>query len=1026
MKKIQKLLSFVLLLYVCLSLTGCCGHSGGGHSINPSNATVVGQVAVNSDGSVSFAGEGISFNAVPGTFSDGTTIKFTKVEGGDLLSYLGMSGKAITLDSDVYGIEITPQQEILSNAATITLDLTGNYDSNKKYYFSVNREFPTLVTTENPSRSLSVRASTQKSFDLGFVTMFKYIALANLNNETLASDPTLNCDSSSKEVSNDKYTSNVTVITQISTKDDIDKVFDGSVDFRLAVRTDGSNLLALSHKDTPLASRKSQSSSAINYGFIDLTRAQAVQIDKNTFEYNAFFDSINKAYQNVPRRIILESVFTGTDNIPVSSQEYVLNFRASKRPYVLSSYPAKDDTITNIAQLNDFVVNFSEPMNTASVENAVTVETQNHVYSSSNNDYKLTFEWADSNRKLNIKGNFALGTATGTFKVKIAQSASSASSNAKIAKNQFATTAEDVEWSFNYNKKDFYVVMTTPKPSANDIDVVNAENARKGPDITFTFSKPYISNLSENSVRLLTQSGESLKINISGKGAFANTFTITPISVLNYNSLYTVEIASDVEDFDKKEKLGETYRASFITKEPFASGSGTENDPYLVTNQTELGNIGLDGYVNTGKYYKLANDIDYQVNNNLQIGNNGSWNPIGSEEKPFNGHFDGNNKTIKNLVVNRTSDLCVGLFGKIVNANIKDLTIKSASVSGKATVGILAGYSVYSVISNIKISGLSIGGSDEDVGGLVGAANFTEISNCTIDSDKDLNFGTTDYCGGISGILLANSTVRNCRVTLGNNVQMVGSDYFGGLVGYSANSKITGSEFSGNLNSSGHEVGGIVGRASDKSSIESCHSLNGATSGKSCVGGICGNLLSNSSVVKCYTTTNLNGSTDKVGGLVGKAEDSDISNSYTTEITVTGKADSDGGIVGYLNNSNVEYCYSRAKVTGMDSVGGIAGKKGEGSVAITGCAALNPTLTGSNKDNVNKIIGQGSDAVLTKCYSIKSMKFEFNGAYGNNYSHEASTLDGKEGNTVSEIFSYIALDPTVWVTNANAEYPVLK
>ena len=263
---------------------------------------------------------------------------------------------------------------------------------------------------------------------------------------------------------------------------------------------------------------------------------------------------------------------------------------------------------------------------------------------------------------------------------------------------------------------------------------------------------------------------------------------------------------------------------------------------------------------------------------------------------------------------------------------------------------------------------------------------------------------------------------------MSNNAQMIGSDYFGGLIGYSENSKIIGSVFSGNLNSSGHEVGGIAGRASNKSSIESCRSLAGEASGSASVGGICGYLLSNSSIEKCYTTINLNGTNHNVGGLVGYAEDSDISNSYTTEITVNGKGDSDGGIVGCLNNSNVEYCYSRAKVTGMDSVGGIAGKKGEGSVTISHCAALNSTLTGSNKDNVNKIIGQGNDTVLTNCYSLESLKFEYTGASGSNsnYIHVASPLDGKKANTLSDVFKNITLDPSIWATNTNDAYPVLK
>ena len=197
---LKSLFVFLLFINICITLSGCCGHSGGGNNLNPSNVTTLGQVTVPDDGSVAFAGEGISLNALPDTFAKGTTIKFTKVTGGNLLSNLGMNGKNITLDSDVYGIEINPEQEILNNAATITLDLTSDYDSSKKYYFSVNRETPTLVTSENITRSLNARLAAKKKFELGFITTFKYVALAHLNKEVLSNDPKVWCDNASKDV----------------------------------------------------------------------------------------------------------------------------------------------------------------------------------------------------------------------------------------------------------------------------------------------------------------------------------------------------------------------------------------------------------------------------------------------------------------------------------------------------------------------------------------------------------------------------------------------------------------------------------------------------------------------------------------------------------------------------------------------------------------------------------------------------------------------------------------------------------
>lgn len=77
------------------------------------------------------------------------------------------------------------------------------------------------------------------------------------------------------------------------------------------------------------------------------------------------------------------------------------------------------------------------------------------------------------------------------------------------------------------------------------------------------------------------------------------------------------------------------------------SGSGTENDPYLVFYAEQLSQ--LRNFLNKPDvYFKLMSDIDLtdwiEENSPVQ-----GWQPIGVENAPFKGIFDGNGHTIENF-----------------------------------------------------------------------------------------------------------------------------------------------------------------------------------------------------------------------------------------------------------------------------------------------------------------------------------------------------------------------------------------
>lgn len=102
-------------------------------------------------------------------------------------------------------------------------------------------------------------------------------------------------------------------------------------------------------------------------------------------------------------------------------------------------------------------------------------------------------------------------------------------------------------------------------------------------------------------------------------------------------------------------------------------GEGTEQSPYQITNAEEL--KWFRDTVNSGTtdiHARLLHDIDLK---------NVSWEPIGTQKKPYNGTFDGNAYTIKNFRLgDHTKPDPIsekGLFGRIGSGGtIQDLVVK--------------------------------------------------------------------------------------------------------------------------------------------------------------------------------------------------------------------------------------------------------------------------------------------------------------------------------------------------------------
>ena len=89
---------------------------------------------------------------------------------------------------------------------------------------------------------------------------------------------------------------------------------------------------------------------------------------------------------------------------------------------------------------------------------------------------------------------------------------------------------------------------------------------------------------------------------------------------------------------------------------PF-EGDGTEGNPYIIDSFEDMDALHTYGSADSVVFYQLADNIVMPENTN--------WEPIGTEEAPFIGSFEGNGYFIENLHVDTENDYA-GLFG--VNA----------------------------------------------------------------------------------------------------------------------------------------------------------------------------------------------------------------------------------------------------------------------------------------------------------------------------------------------------------------------
>ena len=263
------------------------------------------------------------------------------------------------------------------------------------------------------------------------------------------------------------------------------------------------------------------------------------------------------------------------------------------------------------------------------------------------------------------------------------------------------------------------------------------------------------------------------------------------------------------------------YGGAWAQTKP-SSGDGSVGKPYEISTAAELawfrdyvnGTIVDDGEAagttHPSASATLTADIDLSefchAADDAKNPGEVSWTPIGNSDNIYQGTFDGNGKTIRNLYINATSDY-TGFFGEAHEGGcIKNITFDNAKVksTGDYSTGILAGDAGPCMIENIKtLANCSVEGKVY-VGGIAGKSS-SDIINC----ENHAEVKGTRFLGGVVGRYGGSGSITSCA----NYGAVTGTQtYVGGMAGYFASGTIQNSANYGDIKGT-NSVGNLIGFA---------------------------------------------------------------------------------------------------------------------------------------------------------------------------------------------------------------------
>ena len=254
---------------------------------------------------------------------------------------------------------------------------------------------------------------------------------------------------------------------------------------------------------------------------------------------------------------------------------------------------------------------------------------------------------------------------------------------------------------------------------------------------------------------------------------------------LRVNLTGNINLTSDVSDAEIAELTGELSAAYTL----------------LVAANPSMGTV--EGFLAADT--ALITDIRTRLE-----GGDTTWTPMGTEDYPFSGGFDGCGYAISGLNIAVTADEngdvstpFAGLIGLLMDGCVQNLTVTgaiTASLKENSTLyaGLIAGMTMNALLNNCTASGTITASAtvetepvaDAAVGGLVGLGMSCGIINCG--NETVIDVANIFVVGGIAGVLMAQADSNGNAIvpciansySVGTIIGTAGAG--GGLVGYAA------------------------------------------------------------------------------------------------------------------------------------------------------------------------------------------------------------------------------------------------
>ena len=438
---------------------------------------------------------------------------------------------------------------------------------------------------------------------------------------------------------------------------------------------------------------------------------------------------------------------------------------------------------------------------------------------------------------------------------------------------------------------------------------------------------------------------------------------------------------------------------------------------------SEQVNAGNEEYTNAN--IVLDGDIDLsQFIMTRTISNN--WTPIGTSENPFQGTFDGNNCTIKNLALVETEakegKAYIGFFGYAKNATIKNVTFENVYINipcldidhSQGHIGAVAGsLEGTSTIENVTVKGDIKVYATQDANGasrvavVAGGNTYGDVTmkNVHVIANEGSYLKANNNTGALAGQLQGKMVFENCS----SNIDVTVNKFFaGGLVGIAAgDSTFTNCHTTGDVavvagragrHNDEYRVGGIAGGWADGKTkvctLVNC-SYTGEVSGQNADGTVANPLDYAGYVGRGYTLTNCAGS--KV--VIDDVEYVQVFDNVYGVYSVNGKT--------ILTN---DAQLNQAIASGMTEINLGEGTfnlpasltQKEGTLTITGMGSNKTTLKGAKNSNTNHPGNYANDVALV----IEGLTFETaNTGYNGGFGH-ATSVTFRESKIVGQFYAH--------------------